>query len=103
MLAMLLIVVAVVAALRHHSLFLCSGKTSWTFPHDIAQWEGLGAKITPQALRDMDGGSHDSSAASHIIALTFTLRRLAQDVQSHRLLPHWGAHGRQQRPLHHPP
>jgi len=33
----------------------CSGKTSWTFPHDIAHWDGLGAKITPQALREMDG------------------------------------------------
>ncbi len=33
-----------------------SGKTSWTFPHDVAVWEGLGGKITPQALREMDGG-----------------------------------------------
>jgi hypothetical protein len=38
---------------------MCSGKTSWTFPHDIAQWEGLGARITPQALREMDGASFD--------------------------------------------
>ena len=64
---MLLFVVAVVAALHHHSLFLCSGKTSWTFPHDIADWEGLGAKITPQALRQMDGVSVVSESFARLM------------------------------------
>lgn len=41
------------------TIHFCSGKLSWTFPHDIAEWEGLGAKIEPKALRDMDGTSFD--------------------------------------------
>jgi hypothetical protein len=44
-----------------------SGKTSWTFPHDIANWEGLGAKITPQALRQMDGVSFVSESFARVM------------------------------------
>ncbi len=49
---------------RSRSVF--SGKTSWTFPHDIAEWEGLGSKITPQALRDMDGTLFECPATSAV-------------------------------------
>jgi hypothetical protein len=51
-------------------LVMRSGKTSWTFPHDIADWEGLGAKITPQALRQMDGVS--------VVSESFALLMLSQ-------------------------